>query len=273
MKAAKTNLRSEPTIETDHISSREEWKKGMKVLPRYVLGAVRKILLRPARCSISQFLSLINISKARLQLTIGVRPLSQVRGRDRGMQIGRYYLGQFLQEFSSDIRGHCLEFDDPRYIRRFGSSTVTKADILHIDDSNPLATLVADLTKPNDITSNCFDCIICTQVLHLIFELDKAISELYRILKPGGVLLVAVPHVSMCNPKDHEVWRFTPEGLHRVLAKVFGTENVTVRAYGNSLTAAGQIRGLAAQEFTKAELDYQDLRFAVVICARAIKQT
>jgi hypothetical protein len=131
-------------------------------------------------------------------------------------------------------------------------------DILHLDDSHPAATIVADLTKPNDVPSNAFDCIVCTQVLHLIFEVDRAVSELWRILKPGGVLLATVPHISMCDPGWHEVWRFTPEGLGALVGKSFGTDGIDVRAYGNSLTAAGELRGLVAEEFSKATLAYSD---------------
>jgi ubiquinone/menaquinone biosynthesis C-methylase UbiE len=148
---------------------------------------------------------------------------------------------------------------------------VEKLDILHIDDSNPRATLVADLIKPNDLPSSRFDCIICTHVLHAIADLDRAIAELYRILKSGGVLLVAVPQVSMCDPRYQELWRFTAEGLALILSKAFGKENVIVEAYGNSLTAAGEIRGMVAHEFSEATLNYHDPRFAVEVCARARK--
>jgi SAM-dependent methyltransferase len=207
------------------------------------------------------------------RLLIGISPLSYYWGVDRGLAIHRYYIQQFLQEFSSDILGHCLEFQEDQYTTNLGKSKVAKLDILHIDDSNPLATIVADLTKPNKISSNSFDCIVSTHILHLIFEVDKAISELYRILKHDGVLLVAVPHISMCDPNHYkEFWRFTSECLYLMLAKEFGDENVQVRAYGNSLTAAGEIRGFIAKEFTKAELDYCDPRFAVEVCARAVKQ-
>jgi len=185
--------------------------------------------------------------------------------------VHRYYLEEFLREFTSDIRGSCLEFHEPKYAPRFGGAAVVKLDILHIDDSNPQATLVADLTKPNSLSSDQFDCIICTHVLHVIFEVEKAIAEMFRLLKPGGVILVAVPHVSMCEPDYHEVWRFTPEGLGILLARVFGSANVAVRAYGNSLTAAGEIRGVVVHEFAKSELDNHDPRFAVEVCARAIK--
>lgn len=204
-------------------------------------------------------------------MTVGIEPLSYLWGIDRGLALHRYYLEQFLEEHAADIRGHCLEFLVDTYASRFGGAAISKLDILHIDDSSSFATIVADLTKPNDIPSNLFDCIICTHVLHVIFELDEAISDLYRILKPGGVLLVAVPHVSMCDAGWHEVWRFTPEGLNRVLCKSFDEANVLVRGYGNSLTAAGEIRGLVATEFTTAELDFHDQRFPVDVCARAVK--
>lgn len=112
-----------------------------------------------------------------------------------------------------------------------------------------------------------------TYVLNVIFDVDKVVSELYRLLKPGGVLLAAVPQVNMCAPYWHDLWRWTPEGFHLQLAKVFSGPKITVRAYGNSLTTAGDIRGLVTDEFTKAQLDYHDPRFGIVVCARAVKPT
>jgi SAM-dependent methyltransferase len=237
----------------------------------HLLQNLKRILPEPFKRMARRGLASIGTARARVRLAAGVEPLSYLWGSDRGLSIHRYYVEQFLGEFASDIRGHCLEFNDRSYTRRFGDAAVDKSDILHVDNTNPCATLVADLTKPNDIPSEEFDCIICTHVLHIIAELDKAIGELYRILKPGGVLLVAVPQVSMCDPGFHELWRFTSEGLAGVLGKAFSAENVTVQAYGNSLTAAGEIRGLVAAEFSKAALDYHDRRFAVEVCARAYR--
>ena len=183
----------------------------------------------------------------------------------------RYYVEQFLLENSSAIAGRVLEFQDPQYAPRFGGPAVTDLDILHIDDSNPRATLVGDLTRPNDLPGDRFDCIVCTHVLHIIVDVERAIAELFRLLKPGGVLLAAVPHVSMYGPEYGEVWRFTPHGLEVLLAGIFGSSHVHVRSYGNSLTAAGEIRGVVAGEFLRRELEHHDARFAVEVCARATK--
>lgn len=210
-------------------------------------------------------------TEARAAMTHGVEPLSYAWGTDRGLPVHRYYLEKFLEEHAGVIRGHCLEFQNPQYTPRFGGAAISKLDILHIDASNPLATMVADLTRPNDLPGNHFDCIVCTHVLHVIYEVERAVAELHRILKPGGVLLIAVPQISMADPRYGELWRFTPEGLHRVLTSSFQSTQVTVQAYGNSLTAAGELRGMVSAEFAEYELEQHDPWFAVEVCARAVK--
>jgi SAM-dependent methyltransferase len=201
----------------------------------------------------------------------GTAPLSARWGWDRGLPIHRYYIEKFIREHAPDVKGRCLEFQEDLYVSRFGGTRLSRIDVLHIDDSNPKATIVADLTRSNSIPSESFDCIICTHVLHVIYEYPRALIEMRRILKPGGVLLVSVPHVSMCDPRFHELWRFTPEGLARSLAESFGAEYVKVTAYGNSLVAAGALRGLVAQEYRERELSKHDPRFAVEVCARALR--
>jgi hypothetical protein len=270
--AAATDLQPKTKRRRGPTAPSRGWAKALSALARCLRKGLGRILPRPAKHFARQVLSVIRAVKARAQLTVGVQPISSRAGWDRGTTINRYYLEQFLQECSSDIFGHCLEFQSDAYTSRFGGDKVTKLDILHKDIGNDKATLVADLTKANNIPSNWFDCIICTYVLHGIFELDKAISELHRILKPGGVLLIAVPGFSRTYSEYNPLWFFTPEGLRLLLARVFAAENVSVYAYGNSLTAAGHLRGLAAHEFTKGELNYHTLEFAVGVFARARKQ-
>lgn len=213
------------------------------------------------------------VIQARSRLAYGIEPLSYLWGVDRGHSLLRYYLEtQFLPEFAADIQGHCLEFQENSYTSWFGGDRVTKLDILHHEPGNPNATLIGDLTQPNDLPSNTFDCIICTYVLHVIPHVDRAIADLHRLLKAGGVLLIAVPHISMCDPDSGELWRFTPEGIRFLTTTVFAAADVTIRAYGNSLTAAGNIRGLVVEEFTQAELAQHDPRFASTICVRAVKR-
>jgi SAM-dependent methyltransferase len=207
---------------------------------------------------------------ARARFPFGLRPLADQWG-DRGRPVHREYLEEFLQDVAAAIRGRCLEFQEDSYTTKFGGARVGKLDILHREPGNPNATIVADLTTSNDVPSDAFDCIICTFVLHLVLDCDRMVAELRRVLKPGGVLLVAVPDITVCYPEHGELWRFTEEGLRQLLAKHFGGGAVTVRGYGNSLTAAGWIRGLVGRDFTRSEKAHHDSRFSIMVCARAVK--
>lgn len=208
---------------------------------------------------------------ARSALMSDVRPLSYAWGTDRGLPAHRYYLEKFLEEHATDVQGRCLEFQNPAYAYRLGAGKMTDLDILNIDDSSPHATLIGDLTKPNSIPSNRFDCIICTHVLHMIFDLERAVHDLHRILKPKGVLLVGVPHVSICDPGIGELWRFTEEGLRTLLTRCFPGGRVEVRGFGNSLVAAGDLRGMTFNEFLDRELESYDPWCPAEICGRAVK--
>jgi hypothetical protein len=233
---------------------------------------LRAIVPVPVKRTLRRTVTLVRLPQARLRLALGVTPLNAPWVHKRGLQVHRYYLEHFLGEFASDIHGHCLEFQDGYYATRFGGKQVTKLDILHKEAGHPCATMVADLTQPHAIPENLFECIICTHVLHVIRDVDRFVTALKRLLAPGGVLLLAGPHINPIYPRAHELWRFTPEGLAVVLAKVFPVDQITIRSYGNSLTAIGDLRGLVADEFTTRELQYADESFAVEVCARARKE-
>lgn len=200
------------------------------------------------------------------------KPNSDKYGHDRGTEIARYYIDCFLEAHIEKLNGNCLEFQAPTYLSKYANQEKCKINIIHLEDTNFLANIIADLTKPNNIPANYFDCIICTHVLHMVFEKEKFLSEIWRILKPGGYLLLAVPGVSMCDYSWKELWRFTELGIQQLLELQFDVGSIEVKGYGNSLVAAGQIRGLAKEEFTAKELQYLDGRFAVEICAIAQKQ-
>lgn len=226
---------------------------------------------RPLRAGYHQARERLVTLMLRARLGQGVSPFVD-RWFARGKPVHRYYLERFLAQHAPDIRGHCLEFQEDSYTTRFGGAQVTQLDILHLHkERDAQATLYADLTRDNDIPSAAFDCIICTYVLHSINDPPKFVRELHRILRAGGVLFVAVPDITVSYPEFSELWRFTPLGLTRLLETAFGSGNVQACGYGNSLTCAGEIRGLAVADFSPAELEYRDPRFGLVACARAVK--
>lgn len=61
-----------------------------------------------------------------------------------------------------------------------------------------------------------FDLVICTQVLEYVAEPSAVLSEIHRVLRPGGDLLLSVPSACPIDAAE-ECWRFLPAGLHQLL--------------------------------------------------------
>lgn len=205
-----------------------------------------------------------------------VHPFSAVFGLDRGQPIDRYYIEAFLAKHSDDIHGRVLEIGEPGYTRKFGAGRVTHSDVLHAVPGNPEATLVGDLATGTGIPLERYDCIILTQTLPFIYDVLSAITNVHTALKPGGVVLAAVPGISQISRYDMDrwgdYWRFTNASARRLFADVFGVENVTVEAQGNVLAACAFLHGLAAEELRANEIEFCDADYQILVTIRAIKK-
>ena len=204
-----------------------------------------------------------------------VKPVSPIFGLDRGTSIDRYYIEAFLADRAGDIRGDVLEVADRRYTVRFGGDQVRRSEVLHVSHSNPIATLVADLSADNDLPSDRFDCIVCTQTLQFIYDTRAAVHTLHRILKPGGILLATFPGISQISRYDAErwgdYWRFTTQSAERLFSEVFASANVNVESHGNVLAAGAMLQGLAVEDLRQGKLGYRDPDYQLVITVRAVK--
>ena len=201
-------------------------------------------------------------------------PISRVFGYDRGMPVDRYYIESFLARHAADVRGHVLEIGDDSYTRRFGGDRVTKSDILHVSRENPRATIVTDLAADESIPPETFDCVIITQTLQLIYDTRAAVRTLHRVLKPGGLCLATAPGISQIDAGEwgHSwYWAFTTASTHRLFAEPFDPANVQVTAHGNVLAATAFLYGLGAEELSRAELDYHDPCYQMLLTCRARK--
>jgi hypothetical protein len=201
-------------------------------------------------------------------------PLSNEWGFDRGTPVDRYYIERFLADHAADIRGRVLEIRDSTYTNRFGTA-VTHRDVLDVNASNPLATIVADLSTAVDVPSELFDCILLTQTLQFIFDTPAALAHTCRLLRSGGVLLATVPAVSRIAPRyglKTDYWRFTVASCTALFDKAFGAGQVEVRAHGNVLTSIAFLTGMAREELSSRELDTCDDNFPLVVTIRAVKR-
>ncbi len=71
---------------------------------------------------------------------------------------------------------------------------------------------------PLPFEDDYFDAIISTQVFEHVADLDFAISEIRRVLKPGGKLVASVPFVYQVHGAPHDYRRLSEYGLEQLLA-------------------------------------------------------
>lgn len=201
-------------------------------------------------------------------------PLSNDFGFDRGGAIDRFYIEEFIEDNRDVIKGKVLEIGDNEYTLRFGRSLVQQSEILHVDASNSKATYVGDITNVPQIPSEIFDCIILTQTLHLIYDFKSALKSCYRILKPGGTLLMTVPGISHIDKgpwKDYWLWSFTDASITKVMNETFNGSEVEVKSFGNVQVASAFLYGMGLPEISVKTLRYNDPSYQVIITVKAIK--
>jgi glycosyltransferase involved in cell wall biosynthesis len=201
-------------------------------------------------------------------------PLSHEFGYDRGGPIDRYYIETFLRKEAASIRGRALEIGDNSYTLQYGATTIRQSDVLHIDATNPQATFVGDLSDAPHIPDNTFDCLVLTQTLHLIYDFKGALQTCYRILKPGGTLLLTVPGITPIDRgewKETWYWTFTDRALHRLLAETFPVGSIEISSFGNVHVATAFLYGLGLSELDPASLDFYDPQFQVINTVKAVK--
>ena len=201
-------------------------------------------------------------------------PVSRQWGFDRGTPVDRYYIESFLGAHSDVIQGRVLEIKDRYYTEQFGSSRVISSDVLDIDPDNTEATIIADITRRDGLSPDCYDCIIFTQTLQLIPEPEAALRNLHYILQPGGHLLLTSPGITKIQttgPESQWYWSFTSLSLEMLLAKKFDQDKVSVVSYGNVFTATCFLWGIALEEIEREELDYKDQNYPLVLTVCATK--
>jgi SAM-dependent methyltransferase len=94
---------------------------------------------------------------------------------------------------------------------------------------------IGDLTAMPQVPAHRFDSLVCHQVLEHVKNPIAAAKEIARVLKPGGLAVVSIPHLSRRHELPHDYYRFTPEGLRHVLESA-GLAVKDVKPYGGFLS-------------------------------------
>ena len=103
-------------------------------------------------------------------------------------------------------------------------------DSMHL---NKYLDLNADLNKPLELSDNEFDVIITSSVLEHIRRPELMMSEMARVLKPKGVMLLNVPFYYCIHEEPHDYFRYTEFALQSMTEEV-GMKVLSLKATGGA---------------------------------------
>ncbi len=207
-----------------------------------------------------------------------MRPLAN--GRQRGQPVVRAYWERFLDAHRADIRGNCLEVGSTHTLRRFGGG-VTRADAIDVARHSDEVTVVADLSRADDVPGDTYDCFVNPFTMHLIYDAEAALYHSIRVLKPGGVLFVNFPCVDYYFPRGLDMgtgrpmymfWWFTPIQVDNMFRRMgLGASDYEIKSDGNLFARIAYQMNMPAEELSRDELDHVDEGHPLLISVRAVK--
>ena len=77
--------------------------------------------------------------------------------------------------------------------------------------------LILDVRAMPEVPNASFDCVFSSGVLEHVDDFRAGLSEISRVLRPGGVLLLGLPFRQALHLAPHDYWRFTEYGIRYLL--------------------------------------------------------
>lgn len=87
------------------------------------------------------------------------------------------------------------------------------------------------------LEDNTIDTVLSTEVMHDMAEPSDMLSEVHRILKPGGEIVLTTPFVVPIVDGIYDHYRYTEQGLQYLLKKS-GFTNITIQPVGDVFASA-----------------------------------
>ena len=101
-----------------------------------------------------------------------------------------------------------------------------------------------DLTSPptrDQLWEGMYDVVIAEQVLEHVDDPITAMHTLVRLGRPGATVVVSTPFLIRIHPHPGDYWRFTPDGLERLMASA-GLHEIDVDSWGNRRCVQANLR-------------------------------
>jgi SAM-dependent methyltransferase len=130
----------------------------------------------------------------------------------------------------------------------FGECTYHRADLA--GESNLDFKYGADARLPLEAAD--YDCVLSTQVLEHVEDPEAYLQECYRVLRPGGHLLLTTHGIFEDHAVPHDYWRWTATGLRRLIEEV---ADLKVRAVKKLTTGPRGVLSLSEREFHRLQFN------------------
>jgi SAM-dependent methyltransferase len=190
-------------------------------------------------------------------------PFSSTFGFERGTPIDRHYLHAFLLAHRALITGDVLEVQTASYTERYGHDLARTDTFDIVPEFSP--TYLVDLAHSEGVLPDAaYDCLLMPNTLQHLRELDEALRQAFRVVRPGGAILASAAGLLPLTGDAPDYWRFSPTGWREMLPRLWPGADIVVTGHGNCLAAVAAQMGLAAEELSPAEMDAHDDRFPVL---------
>ena len=99
--------------------------------------------------------------------------------------------------------------------------------------------VVADITRV-PLPDNSFGVVLCTEVLEHIADTGAALTELKRLCRPGGAIILTTPFMYPLHEEPYDFVRLTPHMIRRC-ASEHGLEVAELTTEGDELQVAATV--------------------------------
>lgn len=126
-------------------------------------------------------------------------------------QPDRFLLDKQIREASKYITGRVLDIgagEVDRYSHHFSFKEYVRMDIVSRDGVDIVGSADA-IPLPDE----SFDAVVCTQVFEHLEHPEESATEIFRVLKSGGFLLVTAPQMNELHEEPYDFFRYTKYGL------------------------------------------------------------
>lgn len=157
-----------------------------------------------------------------------------LRPHDLGYSLRRYFVDEFHFRHVPALPPGSRVLDlGGNKIRKRGQFDIERYD-LRVVYANLSATKRPDVQAEAEhvpFEDSCFDAVLCSELLEHVPNPLTVLNEVYRVLRPGGVLLICVPFLSHIHSDPYDYGRYTYHYWRENLAKI-GFNDIHIEKQG-----------------------------------------